>query len=135
VATIHKSAKLTAPADKVWRVIEQHQRSEVHIFPSIAESVRQEGEYRVATMPGGTEIWERIVSCDAELMRASYIVPEVPGAELTHLSMQVFDDGDGSSTIVWLIDVLPHDAAEARAGLFDAAFADLVTALNAAGEE
>jgi hypothetical protein len=130
VATITRRAKLDVPADAAWRFVDRYTRCEVHMFPSLAASERQEGEYRVVTRQNGAEVWERMVGVDHDTMRAAYIIPGIPGVEHHAASMQIIDDGDGRSTVVWITDVLPDSMADALAPTFDTAFADMVAALN-----
>ena len=131
MATMHKQAKLDVPAESAWRFVERYTRSEVHMFPSLASGERQEGEYRVVTQHDGSEVWERNVSVDPARMRASYTIPGIPGIEHHHASMQVVDDADGFSTIVWITDVLPDAMVDALATTYETAFADMVRSLNA----
>ncbi len=129
MGTIYLSAKLTGSPVAAWDVLERYTRSENHIF-SVAVGERADGEYRVVTTADGGEVWERNVSVDPEHMRASYTIPGVPGAEHHHASMQIVDGGDGTYTLVWVTDMLPHQLAEAMAPMYDGLFADLVHAVQ-----
>jgi hypothetical protein len=129
MGTIYHSRQLGLPAQDAWKFVEAYTRSERHIFSNcIAE--RQEGDYRVVTTADGQEIWELNVAVDNDHMRASYTIAGVQGAEHHHASMQVFDDGDGRCTLVWITDFRPHALADALRPVYDTLFDDLVAAVT-----
>jgi hypothetical protein len=127
---IYKSAPLSVPADAAWRVIDRYTRSEVHIF-SMSAGERQEGDYRVVTMPDGAEVRELNISVDPQLRRAAYTIPQVPGAEHHHAVMQIVEDGAGHATLLWVTDIRPDKVATAMAPLYDGLFEELKAAVEA----
>ena len=92
---------------------------------------RREGEFRVVTMPGGHEIWERNVTVDPARRRTSYTIAGLSGAEHHHAELRVDEGADGAVTLVWVTDYLPHELAQQRAAGYAVLFDELVAAVNA----
>jgi Polyketide cyclase / dehydrase and lipid transport len=129
MASIHLAARLDVPADVAWDYLDRFTRSEVQPFS--AGVATRDGEYRVVTMPGGTEIRERNVTVDPVHRRASYTILGLNGAEHHHAEMRVDEDKDGTVTLTWVTDYLPHELAEQRAAGYQALFGELVASVNA----
>ena len=130
---IYYAEKLNVPANVAWDYLDRFSRAEVLPFSS-AVAGRREGEYRVVTMPGGQEIWERNVTVDPVRRRTSYTIQGLNGAEHHHAEMRVDAGGDGAVTLVWVTDYLPHELAAQRAAGYAALFGELVAAVNAHGK-
>ena len=133
MGSIYCAARLDVPADVAWDYLDRFTRAEVLPFSSSVAG-RREGEYRVVTMPGGQEIWERNVSVDPVRRRTSYTIQGLNGAEHHHAEMRVDVDSDGTVTLVWVTDYLPHELAEQRAPGYAVLFDELVAAVNAHGK-
>jgi len=130
MGSIYLSEKVDVPADVAWDYLDRFTRAEVLPFSSSAAG-RREGEYRIITMPGGQEISERIVTVDPVRRRSSYTIAGLGGAEHHHAEMRVDTDSDGTVTLVWVTDYLPHELAEQRAAGYAALFDELVAAVSA----
>jgi len=130
MGSIYCAAPVDVPADVAWDYLDRFTRAEVLPFSSSAAG-RRDGEYRVITMPGGQEIRERIVTVDPARRRTSYTIAGLNGAEHHHAEMRVDVDSNGTVTLVWVTDYLPHEVAEQRAAGYAALFAELVAAVNA----
>ena len=133
MGSIYYAEKLDVPADVAWDYLDRFSRAEVLPFSSMVAG-RREGEYRVVTMPGGQEIWERNVTVDPVRRRTSYTIQGLNGAEHHHAEMRVDAGGDGAVTLVWVTDYLPHELAAQRAAGYAALFGELVAAVNAHGK-
>ena len=133
MASIYYAAKVDVPEDVAWDYLDRFTRAEVLPFSSSVAG-RREGEYRVVTMPGGQEIWERNVTVNPVRRRASYTIQGLNGAEHHHAEMRVDVGTDGTVTLVWLTDYLPHELAEQRAAGYAVLFDELVAAVNAHGK-
>jgi len=129
MASIYCAAQLDVPADAAWDYLDRFTRSQVQPFS--AGVAARDGEYRVVTTPGGMEIRERNVTVDPVRRRASYTIPGLNGAEHHHAEMRVDEDKDGTVTLVWVTDYLPHELAEQRAAGYQALFGELVAAVIA----
>ena len=66
-------------------------------------------------------------------MRAVCAIPGFPGAEHHQAEMRVLTDGEGSATLVWTTDLLPHALAEHLSEAYEVMFNELVAAVNAHG--
>ncbi|MEV4545169.1 SRPBCC family protein [Micromonospora echinaurantiaca] len=129
MGSIYREAKLKVTADVAWDFLDRYTRSEVHVF-SACKNERQEGDYRVVTLVDGTEIGERNVTVDPAAMRAVYTIPGFPGAEHHQAEMSVLTDGDGTATLVWTTDLLPHELVERLSEAYEVMFGELVAAVN-----
>jgi hypothetical protein len=133
MGSIYYAAPLDVPADVAWDYLDRFSRAEVLPFSSPVAG-RREGEYRVVTMPGGQEIWERNVTVDPVHRRTSYSIQGRGHAEHHHAEMRVDAGDDGAVTLVWVTDYLPHELAEQRAAGYAVLFGELVAAVNAHGK-
>jgi hypothetical protein len=133
MGSIYFASPLDVPADAAWDYLDRFTRAEVLPFSSSAAG-RREGEYRVITMPGGHEIRERIVTVDPVRRRTSYTITGLNDSEHHHAEMRIDVDSDGTVTLVWVTDYLPHELAERRAAAYAALFNELVAAVNAHGK-
>jgi hypothetical protein len=133
MASIYCAARLDVPADVAWDYLDRFTRAEVLPFSSSAAG-RSEGEYRVVTMRGGHEIWERNVTVDPIRRRTSYTIEGLNGAEHHHAEMRVDVGTDDAVTLVWDTDYLPHELADQRAASYAVLFDELVAAVNAHGK-
>lgn len=132
MATIHFSSPVQASPETAWDFLDRYTRSEVHVF-SVCVRERREGDERVVTLADGSEVRERNVTVDAERMRAVYTVPDLAGAEHHQAEMRVERHADGSGSVVWCTDVLPHALAERLRDAYAAMFEELVDAVNRHG--
>lgn len=133
MGSIYFAAQLDVPADVAWDYLDRFSRAEVLPFSS-STAGRLDGEHRVVTMPGGREIWERNVTVDPVHRRTSYTITELNGAEHHHAEMRVDVGTDGTVTLVWVTDYLPHELADQRAAAYAALFDELVAAVKAHGD-
>jgi len=130
MASLHYTAELDVPADVAWDFLDRYTRSEVHVF-SACVAERQEGDHRVVTLADGTEVWERNVTVDPARRRAVYTVPNLNGAEHHQAEMRVEEGPDGSASLVWVTDVVPHELVERQRPTYDVLFSELLAAVNA----
>jgi hypothetical protein len=83
------------------------------------------------TFANGLSVRELIVAIDDAHQCCAYTVVG-SGASHHHASFQVFDDGAAGCRVVWITDVLPHEAAAKVAPLMDAGSATMQRTLEAA---
>src|SRR5215472_8540563 len=129
MATIYFSALVRVPAETAWDFLDRYARSQVRAF-SVCAAVRQEAGDRVVTLTNGREVRERIVTVDAERMRAVYTVPGLAGADHHQAEMRVERHAHGGVSVVWCTDVLPHAVAERLRDAYAPMFAELVDAVK-----
>lgn len=118
VASIHKELIVDAPADYVWAALKDYGAVHLRLFPTILIDSVMEGDSRIVTFANGLVARERLVDLDDGRRRVAY---SASGGQLTyhHATMQVFDEGDGRSRLVWILDLQPEDAREAIQALVD----------------
>ncbi|MEU6020241.1 hypothetical protein [Micromonospora sp. NPDC047134] len=129
MGTIHHEAKLTVPADVAWDFLDRYTRAEVHIF-SACVSERRKDDHRVVTLIDGTELWERNVTVDPTRRRAVYAIPGFPGAEHHQAEMRILTDDEGTATLLWTTDLLPHELATHLTDTYAVMFSELLAAVN-----
>jgi hypothetical protein len=78
--------------------------------PGFVVDTKLEPGQRIVTFGNGMIVREPIVDIDEKTRR---LVWSAIGGSLTHYnaSVQVFADGGGQTRVVWIADLLPHEAA------------------------
>lgn len=130
MGTIFKSATVDVPAPVAWDFLDKYTRSEVHVFENCV-SERMVDDFRVVVTQDGAEIWERNVTVDQDRMRAVYAIPGLLGAEHHQAEMAVRVESDGTTTLLWITDMLPDELVAQLDPIYDGLFSDLVKAVTA----
>jgi carbon monoxide dehydrogenase subunit G len=113
MATIRVHARISRPADEVWKVVSD--AGSMEWFPGV-EASSLEGSVRSVTFTGDVKVDEEIVTNDDELRRLQYRI--VGGAVPVdfHLgTIDVLEDGDGS-LVVYSTDVQPDGLGKVMKG-------------------
>jgi hypothetical protein len=121
MASIRKELKLSIPPDVAWDAFRDVGAVHTRVAPGFVTDCRMDGPDRVVTFANGLAARELIVDVDDAARRLAY---SARSERLTHhnATLEVFPDGEGCR-IVWITDVLPHEAG-ARAGqMMDAGLA------------
>src|SRR5436305_10424510 len=122
MATIREHARITRPADEVWKVVSD--AGSMEWFPGV-ESCSLSGTTRTVTFSGGIEVQEEIVTNDDELRRLQYrIVGGALPVEFHLGTIDVLEDGDGS-LVIYSTDVAPDGFAKPMGSSLRAAVAGL----------
>ena len=118
MASIHKEVSLRASPDAVWDVVRDVGAVHTRFAPGFVVNVEMEDGARVVTFSNGFVAREVIIDVDNGARRLAYSVRSEP---LSHhnASFQVFPEA-GGSRLVWIADVLPHEAAETVGGMMEA---------------
>jgi len=109
MASVHKEISLPTTPEAVWDVVRDVGAVHTRFAPGfVVDTVMEEGA-RTVTFANGFVARELIVEVDERRRRLAY---SARSDRLTHhnASFQVFPDEAGSR-LVWIADVLPHDAA------------------------
>lgn len=117
MASIHKEISLTAGPEAVWDVVRDVGAVHTRFAPGfVTDTVMEEGA-RVVTFANGFVAREVFVDMDEAARRLAY---SVRSERLSHhnASFQVFAQGSGSR-LVWIADVLPHEAAAMVGSMMD----------------
>jgi hypothetical protein len=113
MASIRKELTLPIPPEAAWNALRDVGAVHTRVAPGFVTGCRMDGPDRVVTFANGLCARELIVDVDDAARRLAY---SARSERLAHhnASVQVFADG-GGCRIVWITDVLPHEAG-ARAG-------------------
>ncbi len=119
---------MAAPASRVWEAFRDLYALHTRLAPGFVTDCRRDGDDRIVTFANGLVTRELIVEVDDARRRLAY---SARSERLSHHSafFQVFDDGLGGCTVVWLADLLPHAAAEPVGAMMDAGVAAMTKAL------
>jgi carbon monoxide dehydrogenase subunit G len=109
MASIRKELRLNVPPEVVWDAVRDVGAVHKRLCPGVLTDARLENGARIVTFANGMTIRELIVDIDDDARR---FVWAAVGDPLTHhnASMQVFEDGDRQSRLVWITDILPNSA-------------------------
>ncbi|MDR7114203.1 SRPBCC family protein [Caulobacter sp. BE254] len=129
MATITRSIDVAPSPGQVWDAVRDWGHVHQRMCPGALTDCQVEEGARIVTFANGLVARELIVAVDDEARRLAWSV--VGSALLTHHNgaMQVLPEGQGSR-IVWIADILPHDAAERVAGFMDLGCAAMKTTLE-----
>lgn len=120
MASIRREMVVAASAEKIWEVVRDIGEIHRRLVPGFVTDCRLEGEgeARIVTFGNGLVVREAIIDLDDTARRLAW---SATGGQLTHYnaSMQVFADGDQRSRMVWIADLLPHEAAGAIGAMID----------------
>jgi carbon monoxide dehydrogenase subunit G len=129
MATIRKDIPIEADAETVWEAVRDVGAVHRRLVPGVLVDTRIDGDARIVTFANGLVIRERIVDIDDEARRFAWSA--VGGLVAHHnASMQVFDEGEGRSRIVWIADLLPHDISGKIGALIDQGVAAIKRTLD-----
>ncbi|MGA7074123.1 SRPBCC family protein [Bradyrhizobium sp.] len=121
MASIHKDIPINAPADTVWDAVRDFGAVHQRLNPGFVTDCRLDGNARIVTFHNGNVISEEFVDCDDALRRLVYAILGREGIRHYNGSVQVLEDGEARSRIIWIIDVLPNDVAPYIASQMDLA--------------
>ncbi|HEX7761741.1 MAG TPA: SRPBCC family protein [Caulobacteraceae bacterium] len=109
MTSIHKEVSLNASPAAVWDVVRDVGAVHTRFAPGFVTDVVMEDGARIVTFANGFVAREVIVDLDEAARRLAY---SVRSERLSHhnASFQVIPEGEGSR-LVWIADVLPHEAA------------------------
>jgi hypothetical protein len=110
MASIRKTISTKADADAVWSALRDIGALHTRLVPGFVVDTRLEPGARVVTFGNGMVVREPIVDIDDTAKR---IVWSAESDLFTHYnaSAQVLEENDGQTSVVWITDLLPHEAA------------------------
>ena len=111
MASIRKELQLAAPHASVWAAFRDLGAVHTRLARGFVIDCRMDGVDRIVKFANGLVAREVIVDLDDKAMRLAY---SARSERLAHhnASFQVFDEGNGRCRVVWIADVLPHEAAK-----------------------
>ncbi len=111
MASIRKEIVVDVSAERVWAAFQDVGAVHTRLSPGFVTDCRMDGGDRIVTFGNGFVAREVIVDLDDKARRLVY---SARSERLAHhnASFQVFEDGPGRCKVVWIADVLPHEAAK-----------------------
>lgn len=118
MASIVKEISTAASVDAVWAALRDVGALHTRLVPGFVVDTRLEPGARIVTFANGVVARELIVEVNEETKR---IVWSARNGSLTHhnASAQVFRSDNGQSRVVWIADLLPHEAADVIAQMME----------------
>ena len=133
MASIRKEVLIDAPAEHVWDAVRDVGAVHTRVAPGFLTGCRMEDAplARVVSFANGIQARELIVDIDDVARR---LVWSVVGGRMSHhnAAMQIVDDGDQRTRVVWIADLLPNELAPAIAGMIDQGLAAMQKTLGTA---
>ena len=129
MATITKMIATTATSDAVWSALRDVGALHTRLVPGFVVDTKLEPGARIVIFGNGMVVRELIVTLDDARRR---IVWSAVGGSLTHHngSAQVIAGPSGETTIVWIADFLPNEAAPVIEGMMDQGMAVMKKTLD-----
>ena len=129
MASIRKQIHTRASAAAVWDALRDVGALHTRLVPGFVVDTRLEEGARIVTFGNGMVIREPIVDVDDQARR---VVWTAEGELFTHYnaSAQVFEGEGEGSTVVWIADLLPHEAAPAVEGMMEQGMAAMKATLD-----
>ena len=119
MASIRREIVIDASPKSVWDAVRDVGAVHERLAPGFVVDTRLEDGARIVTFANGPVTRELIVDVDDEGRRLAWAVVGSPRLTHHNASMQVFDDGDRRSRVVWIADLLPSEIAGTIAGMIE----------------
>jgi carbon monoxide dehydrogenase subunit G len=116
VASIRKEISTRARVEDVWEALRDIGALHTRLVPGFVVDTQLEPGARIVTFGNGMTVREQIVTIDDENRR---VVWSAAGGSLSHhnASAQALADAKGRTTVVWITDLLPDEAAGSVAAM------------------
>ena len=129
MASIRKKISTKARAEDVWEALRDIGALHTRLAPGFVTNTRLEPGARIVTFGNGMEVRELIVAIDEADRR---VVWSAVGGSLTHHNgaAQVRSNADGLTTVVWIADFLPDEAASTIGNMMEQGMAVMKKTLD-----
>lgn len=130
MASIHQEVVIRKTPDAVWSALRDVGALHTRLVKGFVTDCRLDGEARIVTFANGMTARELLLDVSDEHRRVAW---SAVGGRLTHhnASAQVLDGPGGTSRVVWIADLLPHEMAPAIAGMIAQGLAAMKATLEA----
>ena len=110
MASIRKEIHTSASPEEAWDALRDVGALHTRLVPGFVIDTRLEPGERIVTFGNGMVIREPIIDVNDEMRRVAW---SAIGGQLTHYnaSAQVLVNADNQTSIVWIADLLPNEAA------------------------
>jgi carbon monoxide dehydrogenase subunit G len=117
MATLHQEIRVETRPEVIWDAARDIGALHTRLVPGFVVNTQVEGNTRMVTFANGMVVREVIISIDDQRRRLAWTAI---GGRTTHYNavLEVLADGAGTR-VVWVIDLLPDDVAEAVAAMQD----------------
>ena len=129
MASIHKEVVVDTPSEQVWSAVRDVGAIHTRLAPGFVTDTRLEDGFRTVTFGNGMVVRERIVDLDDRTRRLVWSVVGKP-FEHYNASMQIFEEGEGRSRVVWIADLLPHELATTVGSMIEQGLATIKRTLE-----
>jgi len=119
MASIRREIVIEASPERIWDAVRDVGAVHERLAPGFVVDTRLQPGARVVTFANGLVARELIVDVDDEARRLAWAVVGSPRLTHHNASMQVFDDGDRGSRVVWIADLLPNEIAGTIAAMIE----------------
>jgi carbon monoxide dehydrogenase subunit G len=132
MASVRKEIEIKAKPADVWDAIRDVGALHTRLVPGFVVDTRLVPGERIVTFGNGMTVREPIVDIDDAAKRLAWTAV---GGTLTHYnaSIQVFPGESGSSRVIWIADLLPHEAAPTISSMMSQGLAVMKKTLDALG--
>lgn len=132
MASIRREIVIKVPPASVWSALRDVGALHTRLVPGFVTDCVFDGEGRVVTFANGLSVRELIVDVDEAAMRVAWAAV---GGRMSHhnASAQVLAGAPGSSRVVWIADLLPHELAPAIAAMIEQGLAAMKLHLESTG--
>ncbi len=130
MASVRREIVTKASVEDIWSAVRDIGALHTRLVPGFVTDTKLDGAVRIVTFGNGRVVREPIVTIDDQAHR---LVWTTDGGITTHYNgaVQVTDNADGSSTVVWIADFLPGSLTPAIAAAIDAGMAVMKKTLDA----
>jgi len=119
MASIRREIVIEASPERIWDAVRDVGAVHERLAPGFVVDTRLQPGARVVTFANGLVARELIVDVDDEARRLAWAVVGSPRLTHHNASMQVFDDGDRGSRVVWIADLLPNEIGGTIAAMIE----------------
>ena len=118
MASIRREIHTKASPEQAWDALRDVGALHTRLVPGFVVNTKLEPDERIVTFGNGMVIREPIIDVNDEMRRIAW---SAIGGELTHYnaSAQVFVNSANQTSIVWIADLLPNEAAGKIATMMD----------------
>jgi hypothetical protein len=133
MASIRKEIQTKASPDQAWAALRDVGALHTRLVPGFVVDTRLEPGERIVTFGNGMVIREPIIDINDDTRRVAW---SAIGGALTHYnaSAQVFVNADEQTSIVWIADLLPNEAAGHIASMMEQGMAVMKATLDRLAE-
>ena len=111
MASIRREITVDNTTEHVWAAVRDVGAVHERLAPGFVVDTRLEEGARIVTFANGLVARELIVDVDDGARRLAWAVVGSPRLTHHNASLQVFDEDNGRSRVVWIADLLPDGIA------------------------